>query len=171
VAGEHRPDYEALLARIRATLAPADTLEEIWIRDVVDLVWETFRLRRIKAAIMTSGTSQVLECELKVHAEPAEVEAWERSDRTDGVPEALTSRGISLDMLMGDAIWGRLDRLERIDRMLVSAEARRSAALRELDHHRSALGQRLRLSIAQAEEAEARAQTQALASMPAQASA
>jgi hypothetical protein len=38
--------------------------------------------------------------------------------------------------------------------MLVSAEARRSAALRELDCHRAPLAQKLRRSIAQAEHAE-----------------
>jgi hypothetical protein len=32
-----------------------DSLEEIGIRDVVDLVWETFRLRRMKATMMTDA--------------------------------------------------------------------------------------------------------------------
>ena len=36
----------ALLARISGTLQPADVLEDIWVRDVVDLAWEIMRLRR-----------------------------------------------------------------------------------------------------------------------------
>jgi len=32
--------YDTLLARISGAVKPADILEEIWVRDVVDLVWD-----------------------------------------------------------------------------------------------------------------------------------
>src|SRR5207244_11663534 len=50
--GEDAAGYDELLGRISGTLKPADPLEQIWVRDVVDLVWEIFRLRRLKAALM-----------------------------------------------------------------------------------------------------------------------
>src|SRR5262245_55599556 len=50
--GEDGAAYEALLQRISGTLRPADIFEEIWTRDVVDLVWEVFRLRRLKSALI-----------------------------------------------------------------------------------------------------------------------
>ena len=56
-----------------------------------------------------------------------------------------------------------LDRMQQIDRMLVSVEARRAAALRELDTHRGPLGQRLRLAIAQEEEAQRKIEAPLLA--------
>ncbi len=56
IKGENARSYDELLARISATLQPTDSLEEIWIRDVVDLVWETFRMRRMKASMMTDVT-------------------------------------------------------------------------------------------------------------------
>ena len=49
IEGENAAAYDDLLARISGTLKPADILEEIWVRDVVDLVWDAFRLRRFKA--------------------------------------------------------------------------------------------------------------------------
>ena len=49
IEGEDAAGYDELLARISGTLKPADILEEIWVRDVVDLVWDAFRLRRLKA--------------------------------------------------------------------------------------------------------------------------
>jgi hypothetical protein len=52
IKGENSSSYDELFNRICVTLQPRDCLEEIWIRDVVDLVWETFRLRRLKAAAM-----------------------------------------------------------------------------------------------------------------------
>src|SRR5216684_1522309 len=60
IRGENARGYDELLGRICATLQPADSLEEIWIRDVVDLVWETFRLRRMKASMMTDATHRAI---------------------------------------------------------------------------------------------------------------
>src|SRR5262249_7648568 len=61
IEGESAAEYEALLARVANALQPADVLEEIWIRDVVDLCWEVFRLRRLKAALMTSAAHEGME--------------------------------------------------------------------------------------------------------------
>jgi hypothetical protein len=41
--------------------------------------------------------------------------------------------------------------IERIDRMIMAAEARRNAALREIDRHRTSLGPRLRQAVLEAE--------------------
>jgi hypothetical protein len=45
LAGEDASAYEALKGQIRAAVAPKDVIEEIWVRDVLDLLWETMRLR------------------------------------------------------------------------------------------------------------------------------
>src|SRR5260370_21556916 len=56
--------YEEIFARISAVVKPADFLEEIWVRDVVALVWEAFRLRRLKTCLLETaaphGLSPVL---------------------------------------------------------------------------------------------------------------
>jgi hypothetical protein len=64
IRGENVRSYDELLARICATLQPRDSLEEIWIRDIVDLVWETFRLGRAKASLMTAAARRELEYQL-----------------------------------------------------------------------------------------------------------
>ena len=48
--------YDTLLARISGAVKPADILEEIWVRDVVDLVWDAVRLRRLKVGLMTASS-------------------------------------------------------------------------------------------------------------------
>ena len=53
IAGEDAAAYDDLLARISAALEPSDILEEIWVRDVVDMVWDALRLRRLKAQLLT----------------------------------------------------------------------------------------------------------------------
>jgi hypothetical protein len=48
----------------------------------------------------------------------------------------------------------QLNDIERIDRMIATAEGRRNAALRELDRHRTTWGQNLRRTVQEIEEAE-----------------
>ena len=58
IEGEDAAAYDDLLARISGTLKPADILEEIWVRDVVDLVWDVFRLRRLKVHLLTAAAHE-----------------------------------------------------------------------------------------------------------------
>ena len=158
IKGENARNYDELLARNYDTLQPSDSLEEIWIRDVVDLVWETFRLRRMKASMMTDATHEELGDTLsKEYAGAREtVQKWAAGDAgaAEEIETALVGAGLSMDIVVARAMMYRIEKMERLDRMLMSAEARRSAALRELDCHRSPLAQKLRRSIAQAERAE-----------------
>ena len=41
--GESRARYEELLARVTADVVPRDVIEEIWVQDIVDLVWDARR--------------------------------------------------------------------------------------------------------------------------------
>src|SRR5215213_7099159 len=61
VHGEDEGAYAELLARVQATVAPKDVLEEFWVRDVVDLSWEAVRLRRMKANAMRAAMHRALE--------------------------------------------------------------------------------------------------------------
>ena len=60
LASEDAEAYEALQDRVRAAMAPADVIEELWVRDVVDLTWEALRLRRLKAKLMAAAKPQAL---------------------------------------------------------------------------------------------------------------
>ena len=46
--GDDPAGHDLLQAQISGSLGPKDFLEEIWTRDVVDLVWEIFRLRLMR---------------------------------------------------------------------------------------------------------------------------
>jgi hypothetical protein len=51
--------------QISTAVGPLDFLEEIWVKDVVDHVWEIRRMRRLKAALCQAaahdGMAKVLE--------------------------------------------------------------------------------------------------------------
>jgi hypothetical protein len=76
-----------------------------------------------------------------------------------GQPDALTlirnllaGAGVSMDDLLARRL--ELDTIERIDRLTTIAESRRNASLREVDRRRAVLGQTLRRSLQEAEDAE-----------------
>src|SRR5215213_3439331 len=63
--GEDHADYDRLVAAAKKGVAPRDELEQLWVEDVVYLVWEARRLRRLKAHLLKSsarhGLKEVLE--------------------------------------------------------------------------------------------------------------
>lgn len=48
-------DFERLGAALRAELAPADTIEELWCDDILSLTWDSHRLRRVKKYLIETG--------------------------------------------------------------------------------------------------------------------
>jgi hypothetical protein len=59
--GEDAAAYEELLARIRAAIKPDDTIEEMFIHEVVALEWEVLRWRRLKSSLIQSRGCKALE--------------------------------------------------------------------------------------------------------------
>jgi hypothetical protein len=148
--------YNTLLVRVSATVKPADTLEEIWVRDVVDLVWDAVRLRRQKAALMTSSAGEGLQKILFSLDAPDPYglpKRWAARDEAAvaEVDALLAAAGLTLDAVMAQTLRVRLTDIERIDRMTMTAEARRNAALHEIERHRANFAALLRLAAQNAE--------------------
>jgi hypothetical protein len=158
--GEDGHAYDELLLRISAGVRPADILEEIWVRDVVDLTWEALRLRRLKAAILTMSARKVLTDNMARFDGYAEAEelacSWaaREPDAVATVSERLAAQGLALESLTAQGLTRALEPIERIARMIAQAEARRAAALREVERHRASFGPRLRAAILEAEKAD-----------------
>jgi hypothetical protein len=70
------------------------------------------------------------------------------------VNELLTDAGTSMDSFMTEILGDRIDEIEKIDRLTAIAETRRNAALREIDRRRVVLGEALRRSVQEIEDAE-----------------
>jgi hypothetical protein len=165
--GENQSLYGQMARRIVKEAKPKDSIEELLIRDVIDLAWEVLRLRRLKVGIlrasMAIGVKIVLD-ELG-HSPLLEFDrnqklgqrwaAGDKSVRTE-VSAALNRAGLTIDDVTAKTAEEKIDTLERLDRMLASAEARRNNALHEIDRHREALGGAARGAIDEIEDAEFR---------------
>jgi hypothetical protein len=106
----------------------------MWVRDVVDLTWETLRMRRLKAGLLTLVTWKGLKEVLSDLVDPFEADNlskdWAARDRQaiKKVDELLTSKRLTMDLAVARALSANIDSFERIDRMVMNAEARRNAA-------------------------------------------
>ncbi len=71
------------------------------------------------------------------------------------VNDCLAGARVSMDSLVADALRGQqFNYIERIDHLATIAENRRNAALREIDRRRSVLGETLRKTVQEVEDAE-----------------
>jgi hypothetical protein len=150
IAGEDGTNYEVIAERISADVAPTDFVEEIWVRNVVDLVWESIRLRHLKSQLLRAaaheGLARVLTPLLDWPSAHQLSRTWALGDEEASceVERLLDRAGLTIDAVMAQTLAVRVDEVERIDRMVTTAEMRRDAVLREIGSRRAAFGQALR---------------------------
>ena len=157
--GECAAEYDGLLASIVAAVKPADAIEAIWTKDVVDKIWEVNRLQRFKARLLEAGREQALETILRdaLPMDPGDIGAgyldtprvaagWATGKTQDvkQVGKFLQRRGLDAETITATSLVRNLSEIERIERMIGSAEARRDAVLRDLERRRESIARRLR---------------------------
>jgi hypothetical protein len=148
--------------QISAAVQPLDFLEEIWVNDVVNLVWEALRLRRLRAALLQAaapeGLHHILQWVVAKNCEEKWAIDWaaRKPEAVAAVNGTLAKAGLTMDAVMAQTLALKIDEVERIDRMVAGAEARRNVALREIDRHRATLGAALRQAADAVEDAEFR---------------
>jgi hypothetical protein len=160
ITGEEPAAYVALLEQVSTAVRPQGILEKIWVRDIVDLVWETLRLRRLKANLLQGeanrGVRETIEPLIGLLEADDLSKEWARrtSKALRRVEGLLSAAGLTMDVVMAQTLDLKLDQVERIERLIASAEARRNNALREIDRHRAALGSAMRTAVEAVEDAE-----------------
>jgi hypothetical protein len=160
--GEDTEVYDQLLRQISTAVMPADILENIWVRDVVDLTIEVLRLRRLKVNLIMAnaykGLTEMLS-PLVGHSQAETLaEGWaaRKSDVVEEVNKILTSAGLTTDSILAQTFSLKVNDIECIEHMMALAEARRNGTLREIDRHRQTLGQKLRRAAQQLEDGQFR---------------
>ena len=127
-------DYEALEHQIRMTLSPKDTLEEIWVRDIVDDQWEILRYKRIKSAILNASNHRSLQI---LKSEIFGVYESKRTLEAKTYPEALKELNLPPEALLAKAYVIYINQLTAIENNIHKLECRRNAAYRQLEDYRN----------------------------------
>jgi hypothetical protein len=160
--GEDARAYDELLARVSSAVVPTDILEQIWVRDIVDLVWEGFRLRRLKVSLIAATTHKGLKEALTPLVGWSEADdlakAWaaRKPSALKRVEKILASARLTMDAVMAQTLSLTLDDFERIERMIAMAESRRNVILHEIDWHRETLSHALRQVVQHVEDGQLR---------------
>jgi hypothetical protein len=148
--GEDAAGYDDLLARVSGAIKPADIIEEIWIRDIVALTWEALRLRRARVALLAAtrhdGVRRVLQplCGNSKANDLSEKWARREDEAVAAVDRHLATAGLTMDAVMAQTMAREIELVEKMERMIASAEIRRNATLREIERRRSDFAARLR---------------------------
>lgn|SRR5262245_10837507 len=178
LAGEDSVAYDDLLARVSGHLKPTDIVEEIWVREIVDHIWENLRHRRHQTAFIQAAVLQRLEKVLPRVSQPASrggslVERMHAAEEALKAPaelvsqlsagepaairrvnELLESIGLTIDSVVAQAVSHELDKIERFNRLIANVEWRRNALLREIERRRAGFAQKLRNEIHKIEDVE-----------------
>ena len=148
--GESVSAYNEFYAQIRSAIKPKNSIDEILVRDVVDLSWEVVRLRRMKAKLLKARKPRGIETILTSICGQQRAEKlasqWAAGDRraTAKVEGHLASMGLDPEAVASEALCADIRDFEIIDRLTMMAEQRRNNALREIDRRRFGFGTVLR---------------------------
>jgi hypothetical protein len=163
IVGQGRFSIEATeFERIRDALTdeirPRGILEQMYVEDIAYLSWDVLRLRRSKAAIVNLAFRAALrELAKQLLREPGQ-DTYQLGDQPDElardwfsdhnvkkqVGDLLREFDLDESAIVAEAIRRSADDLERIDRLMASAETRRDKALVCVVQYRGDFGALLR---------------------------
>lgn len=158
--GEAPAAYDDLLAKISGTVKPKDCIDEIWMHDIVNSTWEILRWRRAKSNLikgnMHLGMKTLLEplCSYDEADELSSSWAAREPAAMAKIKKLLSGADLSMDEVIAETIAIKISDLERLDRLVMNAEARRNSILREIDRRRASQSEAMRRAIDDVEDAE-----------------
>lgn len=151
IQGESEADYDLLLSKVTAAIAPTDAIEEIRVKEVTDHTWDIERWKRLKASRLMAARKKGLDRLIAETNGPdfqstaplkaAYTEAWLQGEpaAVETMNRLLAARGLDLNAVMAMALSECLSDVERYDRLIASAEARRNRVLLEIERRRETL--------------------------------
>jgi hypothetical protein len=163
--GERAEQYDALLRSIIQQVKPDDVIEALWVKDVVDLIWEAKRLRRWRRQILVQAQLKAAEALIEPGLRAADpmglssfggpsadalAAGWMADSKSEKsrVDTILKARGLTAEDVKAHGFLMNLPAIERIDRLALTADQRRDALLREIERKRASLAQQVRTATA-----------------------
>ena len=156
---ESKEDFAKLLEDLNRDIQPVNVIERIYVNDVANLTWDILRYRRFKAAILNSACRAALENFLRpilsgseriemaaVRAKQLAYDCLYDQEAKDRVSALLKEAGFDEWAVEAEAFRSRLDDVEKIDRLLASAEARREKGLRNIALYQERFARKVRQS-------------------------
>lgn len=162
VGDEKAEDYMNIFGAIVSSVRPADSIEWLYVKDVVDLVWDIQRERSIKRGIIELMHKDIVADLLKTTEEDqtsvdthlyrifgadVDIRRWTTCpDTRKKINERLAARGFPPSETLARAfIKGAAD-IDEVERRIASCEARKMLILREIERWNERFSKSLRAS-------------------------
>jgi hypothetical protein len=150
-AGEDAAEYDALYDLIIGDVRPVDAVEEVLAAEIVALTLEVRRLRHLRKMYMKSNAALGLGPILAdlLYSEDAAYDLtrdWGRGKPSarNRVDRLLREAGIGVGDVQARILFARMDDFERLDRMILNCDRRRSDILKEMENRRNGMARRAR---------------------------
>src|SRR4029077_1576852 len=138
-----KDEFNLIRDNLNDQIKPRGIIEQIYVEDIAHLVWEILRLRRSKAAIVNLAFPAALKeviTQLLIKPRGLKFQVEDRSkklahewfsdpDVKKEIAGLLQQFNLDETAIEAEAFRRSADDLERIDRLMASAEARRDKAL------------------------------------------
>jgi hypothetical protein len=155
---EPNDEFDRLRNALKQEINPRGIIEQMYVEDIAALVWEILRFRRSKAAIINLAFREALtevitqlwrdpgepSYEVNKDAEKLAREWFSDRDAKKQVADLLHEFNLDETTIEAEALRRSATAVERIDRLMASAEARRDKALVCIAQYRSDFGALLR---------------------------
>ena len=145
VNDENEAEYDDLVTQMINAAAPKDFLEITWVRDIVDSLWETRRLRRIKHSILSASHIAATKEILEDPDDEKDVTATGRliNEMSNGVPAAkamilarLKRMGFDEGAMEAYGFLWSVEVIKQIEAMIDRADTRRHLATLQMRRHK-----------------------------------
>ena len=162
VHNEKAEDYYNVLSAIVVAAKPVDAIDWIYLKSVVDLIWEILREQTVKTGIVKLMQKEVvLELLKMTHDEPASLDShryrifdaedeanhWANDPKAQKEIDArLTEKGYSVQDVLAKAYIKGQDHIDAVDKRIAALEARKMTILRELERRNEKLARHLEKS-------------------------
>jgi hypothetical protein len=153
--GEAPQSYWRIFERLALERVPRDYMEWLYLKEIVDALWEERRCRRMRDALIDCGTPAaavaIIEDAEGEHFSETQAkrgiefvtQGMMRGDAEDAetVDATLASAGLTRDALAAASFADQIDTLERLSRMADTCGRRRRSAMSDAERHRFTLMQ------------------------------
>jgi len=153
--GEDAHAYEELATRVCRAVKPTSIIEEILIKDIIDLTWEILRLRKLKAEFLSAKVPSVLKDIIKTSEDDARAmfQKWVRGWNRE-LDAYLKHHNSTIDGVYSTALISNIINIQRLDESIMLLERRRNSVFHEIDRHRTTWSRTLRDNVGKIEDAE-----------------
>jgi hypothetical protein len=149
---ESEDEFEALRSKLVEEIKPRGIIEHMCVADIAEIVWESRRLHRCKAVMINMNYSAALKSLLRDVLDAVDflkaadlAQTWftDKKAKND-VAKILRRFHLDESAIEAQAIKSLASELEILDKRLMSLEARRNRAIRNIAEYRESFARKVR---------------------------